>query len=113
MSLKSDLALLEPLDGPLWRDIMGFMMRRDGPDRGLCDPEVQDHIVGAVGRATKERGWYYSVGVDGNDSIIETGDLLPGASIWDNEEIDQAWSGESEAEAITAAYVAALKELTK
>jgi hypothetical protein len=102
MSLKQSLSLLEPLDGLLWRDIMGFMMRRGKHDRDLCDLEVQDHIQGACQRAIKAREWWVDMLHSGkNPSVIIGIGLGKGKSA----------SGETEAEAYLTAYVAALQEL--
>ena len=103
MSLKQSLAALEPLDGPLWRDIMGFMMNRNGPDRGLCDPEVQDHVQGTIQRACDKRGW----------AVIQHAGLGKYGTIirfHANYEKVNGY-GDTQAEAITAAYAAALQEL--
>ncbi|MCK9569733.1 hypothetical protein M0R72_12390 [Candidatus Pacearchaeota archaeon] len=68
---------------------------------------VDDVIQGCVQRACDVRGWYYSVGIDGNDSDQATGKRLPGACIWDNENLDETWAADTPAGAILTAYITA------
>ena len=70
---------------------------------------VDDTIVGCVSRGIAARGWNYYVGIDGNDFDQETGERLPGAGIWNNENLDEAWAGDSPAKAILTAYLAAIE----
>ena len=109
MSLESSLKLLMSLDPKSWRDIQGFRMNRHGPDRELCDLEVQDHVQGVVQRKIAERGfglrqdytpWYsarrrYQAFVSFG---TQNGEMKEG-------------EGENHAEAILAAYCACLQEL--
>ena len=100
MSLSSNLTLLEPLDPALWRNIQGFRMNRHGPDRELCDLEVQDHMQGEVQRACEKRGWY--VQSAHGEHIGYVASARNGAVLV---------KGESIADAILAAYVKCLQEL--
>ena len=65
-------------------------------------------IQGCLQRAIEKRGWYYSVGIDGNDS--DENGKKPGASIWTGEHILAGWTGNSPVEALLSAYLEALHE---
>lgn len=116
MSISSSLALLKPLDGQSWRDIQGFRMNKHGPDRELCDLEVQDHIQGVCQRKIDERQW------DLHQQAASDIGYRATITIWKKVECQKAGTcyrplkevvgkGESHAEAILACYVACLQEL--